>query len=117
LTVAWGGHDGQSWEGWLAPSPAQVATVVRQHLPTRLADRLLREADVAADTQLAQLPRAARRRLLQVLTAFPLPWTSDEGYKKAEVTGGGVALEEIDPVTMESRIHPGLFLAGELLDA
>ena len=117
LTVAWGAHDARSWEGWLAPSPAHVATVVRQRLPTRLADRLLREADVAADTQLAQLPRTARRRLLQVLTAFPLPWTSDEGYKKAEVTGGGVALEEIDPVTMESRIHPGLFLAGELLDA
>ena len=35
-----------------------------------------------------------------------LPWTGDEGYKKAEVTGGGVALSEIDPRTMESRRHP-----------
>ena len=42
-----------------------------------------------------------------------LPWTGDEGYKKAEVTGGGVSLAEIDPRTMESRKHPGLFLCGE----
>ena len=47
----------------------------------------------------------------------PLPWTGDEGYKKAEVTGGGVALEEVDPRTLESRLHAGLFLCGEILDA
>jgi predicted flavoprotein YhiN len=52
-----------------------------------------------------------------LLARYPLPWTGDEGYKKAEVTGGGVALGEIDPRTMESRLHPGLFLCGELLDA
>ena len=46
-----------------------------------------------------------------------LPWTGDEGYKKAEVTGGGVALSEVDPRTMESRRHKGLFLCGEMLDA
>jgi predicted flavoprotein YhiN len=48
---------------------------------------------------------------------YPLPWTGDEGYKKAEVTGGGVALGEVDPATMESRMRPGLFLCGEMLDA
>jgi predicted flavoprotein YhiN len=41
----------------------------------------------------------------------------DEGYKKAEVTGGGVDLAEVNPRTMESRRHPGLYLCGELLDA
>ena len=45
-----------------------------------------------------------------------LPWTGDEGYKKAEVTGGGVPLGEINPGTLESRVRPGLFLCGELLD-
>ena len=40
-------------------------------------------------------------RLLEALTACRLPVTGDEGYKKAEVTGGGVALDEIDPVTLE----------------
>ncbi|MGH7735849.1 MAG: NAD(P)/FAD-dependent oxidoreductase, partial [Gemmatimonadales bacterium] len=49
-------------------------------------------------------------------TRWPLRVTSDEGYKKAEVTGGGVALDEIVPRTMESRLHPGLFVCGEALD-
>jgi predicted flavoprotein YhiN len=66
---------------------------------------------------LAQLRREERRRLLDSLVRFDLPWTGDEGYKKAEVTGGGISLAEIDPATMESRLQPGLFIAGEALDA
>ncbi len=54
---------------------------------------------------------------MRALTAYPLPWTGDEGYRKAEVTGGGVALSEVDPRTLESRRAPGLFLCGEMLDA
>ena len=52
-----------------------------------------------------------------MLVRGPLPWIGDEGYKKAEVTGGGVDLAAIDPHTMESRTHKGLFLCGEMLDA
>ncbi|MEO7456360.1 MAG: NAD(P)/FAD-dependent oxidoreductase, partial [Gemmatimonadaceae bacterium] len=58
-----------------------------------------------------------RQRLLDVLVRGALPWTSDEGYKKAEVTGGGVSLAEVNARTMESRRAPGLFLCGEMLDA
>ena len=54
---------------------------------------------------------------MEVLVRGALPWNGDEGYKKAEVTGGGVALSEVDPRTMESRRAPGLFLCGEVLDA
>ena len=52
-----------------------------------------------------------------MLVRGELPWTGDEGYRKAEVTGGGVSLAEIDPRTMESRRHRGLFICGEVLDA
>ena len=58
-----------------------------------------------------------RTALLEALTAFVLPSTGDEGYKKAEVTGGGIALDEVDSRTLESRRHQGLFLCGEMLDA
>ena len=51
-----------------------------------------------------------------MLTRYPLPVTGDEGYRKAEVTGGGVRLDEVDPVTLASRRAPGLYLCGELLD-
>ena len=63
------------------------------------------------------LGRDERKRLVTLLARYPLPWTGDEGYRKAEVTGGGVALGEVDPKTMESRVQPGLFLCGEILDA
>ena len=67
--------------------------------------------------RVALLRRDHRRSLVAALTAYPLPWTGDEGYRKAEVTGGGVALSEVDPRTLESRRTPGLHLCGEILDA
>ena len=78
---------------------------------------LLTAPAVPPETPLAQLRRADRQRLVETLTAYRLPWTGHEGYQKAEVTGGGVALSEIDPATMQSRRAPGLFLCGEILDA
>jgi predicted flavoprotein YhiN len=94
-----------------------VRGAVAARLPRRLAEALVREAGVPPDTPLAQLRRAERGRLVDSLTAYPLPWTGHEGYQKAEVTGGGVALGEIDARTMESRRAPGLYLCGEILDA
>jgi predicted flavoprotein YhiN len=91
--------------------------VVARWLPRRLAEALVSEAGVAPETQLAQLRRDERGRVVQALTAYTLPWTGDEGYQKAEVTGGGVDLAEVDPRTMESRRAPGLYLCGEILDA
>ena len=117
LTVHWGTRTVAQWEASLSPGAQSVATAVRQWLPSRLADRLLADADVSGQTVLAQLTRGDRKKVLEALTQYPLPWTSDEGYQKAEVTGGGVSLGEVQPRTLESRVLPGVFLAGELLDA
>ncbi len=118
LTVRWTPLDDAAWDARLAPSGSRaVASVVRAELPDRLAAVLLAQADVAPTRLLAELTRDERRRLIDTLVRGTLPWDGDEGYKKAEVTGGGVALAEIDPRTMESRIAPGLFLCGEVLDA
>ena len=57
-----------------------------------------------------------RRRLSHALVEWPLPVTGSRGYNFAEATAGGVALTEIDPSTMESRIRSGLYLVGEMLD-
>ena len=118
VTVQWTALDDAGWTAALAPEGRRtVAGVLRERLPDRLAAALLTVAGVGGATRLAQLPRAERTRLLDALVRCELPWTGDEGYRKAEVTGGGVSLAEIDPLTMESRRHPGLFLAGEVLDA
>ena len=116
--VQWSALDASAWEALLAEGgTGTVANLVRRQLVTRLADRLLEEAGIPEDRTVSHLTRDERRELVRVLTCYPLPWTGDEGYKKAEVTGGGVALDEVNPRTLESRRHPGLFLSGELLDA
>ena len=118
LSVRWTQLDETGWEAALKPEGTRtVAGAVRRELPERLADALIEIAGVPQSRPLAQLGREERRRLIDVLVRGELPWTGDEGYKKAEVTGGGVSLAEIDPRTMESRRHPGLYLCGEVLDA
>jgi len=116
--VQWSHESPDDWDARLREEPAlRVRTVLRRELPARLADRLLEEARVNPETPLAQLRREDRLRLTALLGAYPLPWSGDEGYRKAEVTGGGVDLSELHPRSLESRIHPGLHLCGELLDA
>jgi predicted Rossmann fold flavoprotein len=68
------------------------------------------------DEAMSRLTREKRRALVQALVAFPLRVADGRGYNFAEVTSGGVALEEVDPKTMESRLAPGLHFAGEILD-
>jgi predicted flavoprotein YhiN len=53
---------------------------------------------------------------VHALTATVLPVSGSRGYSYAEVTAGGVPLDEIDAATMESRICPGLYFVGEILD-
>jgi predicted Rossmann fold flavoprotein len=118
LSVRWTPLDEAGWEAALKPQGTRtVAGALRRELPERLADALAALADVPASRPLSQLGREERLRLIEVLVRGDLPWTGDEGYKKAEVTGGGVSLAEIDPRTLESRLHPGLFVCGEVLDA
>lgn len=58
-----------------------------------------------------QLAAAAR-----LLNDFPLTASGTEGYRTAEVTLGGVDTNKISSTTMESRLQPGLFFVGEVLD-
>ncbi len=118
LTVRWTRLGDAEWEAALRPRGTHtVAAALRAELPERLAGALLDAAGIESARQLAELRRDERLRLIETLVRGALPWTGDEGYKKAEVTGGGVSLAEIDPRTMESRRRPGLFLCGEMLDA
>jgi predicted flavoprotein YhiN len=117
VTVQWTMHGEEAWHEMLKPADGLVRTRLRQHLPDRLADWLAYDAGVSHDQPLATLTRDVRRQLVERLCRYALPWTGDEGYRKAEVTGGGVALDEVHPRTLESRRHPGLYLCGEMLDA
>ena len=116
--MRWTARGEEEWTHILKPQGSRtVSAAVAAELPARLADALIEASGIDPRLSLAHLGRADRLRLIETLVRGVLPWTGDEGYKKAEVTGGGVSLTEIDPKTMESRRHKGLFLCGEMLDA
>lgn len=117
LLVRWGGLDDAEWERTLLSGKGRIIGALGEHLPSRLAALLMERAGLRPEARFADLDRAGRLSLLTALTRFPLPVSGHCGWDEAEVTGGGVALEEVDPATMESRIRPGLHFAGEVLDA
>lgn len=117
VRVAWLRRDLAWWTAELAAARGLAVNVLARHLPQRLAEALMDAAEVPRERLAVQLRREDRSRLLTTLTAFELPWTGDEGYRPAEVTGGGVALDEVRRDTLESRRAPGLHLCGEVLDA
>ena len=105
------------WTSLAAERPrASVQSALATLVPASAAAALLQRLRIDAATALAHFPREQRRRLVQALVAWPLPVVGSLGYNYAEVTAGGVPLAEIDPATMESRVCPGLFLVGEILD-
>lgn len=82
-------------------------------LPLRFAETCVSKAGLNAAAPVAQ---CSSRRLWQVLLRYPLEVTGVIGYRKAEVTAGGVELTEVRVATMESRLVSGLYFAGEILD-
>jgi predicted Rossmann fold flavoprotein len=108
----------RKWVDLAASRPrASLHTAVASMIPDALAAAVLRALAIDRDAPLAQLARGDRRRIVHALLEWPLPVVDTRGYNYAEVTAGGVALDEIDPATMESRRCPGLYLVGEILDA
>lgn len=95
---------------------ASVRNTLARMTPSSFAAAMLGMLKVDEACQLTHFPRDARRSLVRALVSWPLPVVGTRGYNHAEVTAGGVALTEIDPRTMQSRIRPGLYLVGEILD-
>lgn len=107
----------RSWVESAASNPRQHIDALLSHsLPARLSHALLARCGVAPSTPIGNLSRDRRHALAQHLTHWPLPIRDSRGYGYAEVTAGGVPLSEIDPATLQSRVQPGLFFVGEILD-
>ena len=95
---------------------AQVASVLSARLPSVVAERWVSTAGIAPDLTMAHLTRELRHALTRAVLETPLPVRGSRGFAYAEVTAGGVPLDEVDPATMESRVCPRLYLTGEILD-
>lgn len=120
LSFVAGADVGSMEQRWLQFSKEHPGSSVRSALvtwmPGAVADALLDAVRFDGATRLAHLGREPRRQLSRALTDWELPVKGSRGYNYAEVTAGGVALAEVDRGTLESRRHPGLFFAGEVLD-
>jgi predicted Rossmann fold flavoprotein len=99
-----------------AQGKKQLAGVLAELLPRRLADSLVVQAGMSADRKAAALGKADRANLVGRIKRLRLAVSGTLGFGKAEVTAGGVALGEVDSRDMQSKIVPGLYIAGELLD-
>jgi predicted Rossmann fold flavoprotein len=93
-----------------------VSAIANEWLPRRLAEALLSEAKIALDHRVAELGKRHRNQLVDAIKRQAIPLSGSLGFKKAEVTAGGVNLAEVDSRNMQSKLVPGLFLAGEILD-
>ena len=99
------------------PGRKTVQTLLTERLPNRVASRLAQflEPDISL-TPINLLQKETRRTLVHTLINLSLPVIGSRGWNFAEVTAGGVPLKEIKPNSMASRIIPGLYVIGEMLD-
>lgn len=85
-------------------------------LPDRCAEALLKNVGVDPTRRAGEASKNDCRLAIEALKATAIDITGTLGFDKAEVTAGGVTLDEVDPRTMESRRCPGLYFCGEVLD-
>lgn len=93
-----------------------VVNLAARYVPRRLIEALLARLDINPELKSAELGKTPRRALAEALKQTRVPLAGTLGFAKAEVTAGGVALDEVDSHTMQSKLVPNLYFAGEILD-
>ena len=91
-----------------------LSNILSTHLPARLIDFLKDELNLQGN--IADQSDAQLQHICNSLNAWPLQPAGSEGYRKAEVTLGGVDTDELSSKTMESKSVPGLYFIGEAVD-
>lgn len=99
-----------------ALSRKQLTAVMDGLVPHNLGQQILLLAKISPQTPVNSVTQAQRATILQLLKALPLTPKKLRGFEEAIVTRGGVTVREVNPSTMESKLTPGLYFAGELLD-
>ncbi|MCX5665919.1 MAG: NAD(P)/FAD-dependent oxidoreductase [Candidatus Omnitrophica bacterium] len=94
----------------------EIKTMLAQALPLKLAPLILKLVEIDLHKKVHQMNKDDRRKLAKILKELPLTIAGSLPLEEAMVTCGGVAIKEIDPRTMESRVIPGLYFAGEVIE-
>ena len=85
-------------------------------LPSRLISTIVNLTEINPSKKVNAITKNERQRLARLIKAFPLTVTATKGFKEAVITRGGVNVKEINPSNLMSKLVPGLFFAGEVLD-
>jgi len=85
-------------------------------VPARLWEHFCLQAEISEEQLFGQLPKKLQNKLVQCLFCYPVSMQGKTTFKEEFVTAGGMSLDEINPETMESRLHPGVYFAGEVLN-
>jgi len=93
-----------------------IVNLLADRLPKRLLESRLPSTGLNPDTRAAEFSKPGRAALVRAIKNTEIHITGSRGFAKAEVTAGGVALSEIDSRSMQSKLVPGLYFAGEILD-
>lgn len=94
----------------------ELGSIWKGIAPERYLRYLMKRADVSPSLTVSQLSKEKVRKIAELLKEFPVQINGTLPIEKAFITGGGVALKEIHPKTMASRMMPGLYFCGEILD-
>ena len=93
-----------------------IENALQDLYPKSLIPIMVERSGIPADTQANSVTKQQRRTLLELTKAFPVKIAGLRPVEEAIITAGGVKVKEVDPKTMESKLVPGLYFAGELLD-
>lgn len=85
-------------------------------LPRKMIPVVLNRSGIDEEKKVNQISKEERKIIIDLLKDFPVEISGTRPLSEAIVTSGGISLKEINPKTMESKLYPGLFFAGEILD-
>ena len=94
----------------------QLKNALNDLLPQKLIPLVIQVSGIYPEKTVHQITREERSKLLEAIKAFPLQFKGFRPLDEAIVTSGGIKVQEVNPSTMESRIVPGLYFAGEIID-
>ena len=94
----------------------QMKNLIQDILPKRMVSVFLSLLSILPEKRTNQITKEERRGIIDTLKAFPLTITGSLPLEEAMVTGGGVSRKDINPRTMESKVVPGLYFAGEVIE-
>lgn len=122
ISVNWTGNQKENgiteylWETAVKNPQKQLQSIYPTYLNSRLWAYIINSCGLKTETRWADLGRKSHNRLASALTATVLNVDGKNRFKEEFVTCGGVALDNINQSTLECRNHPGVFIAGEILD-